>query len=65
MERKAQAVFVGEAIEEHEATPEELSHHPAPFVFRMRVKRYWKRVKTPEVIIGAKDVLHQAGATLV
>ncbi|MGC1906060.1 MAG: hypothetical protein WA715_19735 [Candidatus Acidiferrum sp.] len=50
MEREAKAVFVGEVIEEHGATPEELSHHAAPFVFRMRVERYWKGVKTPKVI---------------
>jgi hypothetical protein len=57
MERKAKAVFVGEVVGWHEATREDLRQHSAPFVFRMRVDRYWKGVKTHEVTISAMGVL--------
>ena len=55
MERRAKAVFVGEVIAAREATREDERNHSAPYVFRLRVERYWKGVKTPEISISAMD----------
>jgi hypothetical protein len=53
MMREAKAVFVGEVIGFREATAEDSRNRSAPYVFRVRVDRYWKGVKTPEVSISA------------
>jgi hypothetical protein len=53
MMREAKAVFVGEVIGYREATGEDSRNHSAPYVFRVRVERYWKGVKTPEISISA------------
>jgi hypothetical protein len=53
MMREAKAVFVGEVIGFREATAEDSRNHSAPHVFRVRVERYWKGVKTPEISISA------------
>jgi hypothetical protein len=53
MERRAKVVFVGEIIAEREATQEDERTHSAPYVFLVRVERYWKGVKTPEISISA------------
>jgi len=55
MERRAKAVFVGEIIKLREATPEDERNHSSPYVFRVRVERYWKGVTTPEISISAMD----------
>ena len=53
MMREAKAVFVGEVVKFHEATREDERHHSAPYVFTVRVERYWKGVKTQEVTVSA------------
>jgi hypothetical protein len=56
MKREAKAVFVGEVIGLREATREDERHHSAPYVFQIRVERYWKGVKTQEIDISAMGV---------
>jgi hypothetical protein len=56
MERESKAVFVGEVIAMHDATPEELRHGSDKFEWEMRVERYWKGVKTQQIFISANGV---------
>ncbi len=56
MEREAKAVFVGEVIAMHDATPEELRHGSDKFEWEMRVERYWKGVETQQIFISARGV---------
>jgi hypothetical protein len=57
MKRHAKAVFVGEVLEEREATRDEARELRVAFVVRMRVERFWKGVKTPEMVVNAMGEL--------
>ena len=56
MERESKAVFVGEVIAMHDATPEEMRHGSDEFEWEMRVERYWKGIKTQQIFISAHGV---------
>jgi len=45
----AKVVFVGEVLEVRKATKSELEEYSGPFIVRMRVERYWKRIKSGEI----------------
>jgi hypothetical protein len=56
MMHEARAVFVGEVLEIRESTPDEQRHHSDLAVARMRIERYWKGVKTQEILISAVGI---------
>lgn len=56
MQREAKAVFIGEVIAMHDATPDEMRHGSDKFEWEMRVERYWKGVKTQQIRISARGV---------
>jgi hypothetical protein len=56
MFQEASAVFVGEVLEIRDSTPEEQLHHSEESVARMRVERFWKGVKTKEILISAMGI---------
>jgi hypothetical protein len=52
MMRESKAVFVGEVLEIRESTPDEQRRHSDLAVARMRIEKFWKGVKTEEILIS-------------
>jgi hypothetical protein len=57
MKRHSKAVFVGEVLEEREATRAEARRLHVSFVVRLRVEQYWKGTRTREMIVSAMGEL--------
>jgi hypothetical protein len=57
MEQEAKAVFVGTVLEIRDSTEEERHHHADAAVARIRVERFWKGVKTEEVLVSDMGIL--------
>jgi hypothetical protein len=77
MKRHAKVVFVGEVLEIAKTPKQELEAGATQYAVRFRVNRYWKSVKTSEVIvhtdmvgcgphfeIGKKYLVYAFGETL-
>lgn len=49
--RHPKAVFLGEVLEIRPATPDEREDGANTYIVKLRVERYWKGVKTGEIVV--------------